>query len=101
MTTVAELLPGEIVYSFGRSACFVARTEHPVWPSLQLVIWRMPDGSWSHDALDARQEVGNSDHADLDTRIARLRPKSGLGLAGGAFDGDAHPESGEQGDTGQ
>jgi hypothetical protein len=62
MSHVYELLPGDVVENdwIGgpKRACFVAQTEHPVWPSLQLVIWRMDDGRWSHDALDARQEVG-------------------------------------------
>jgi hypothetical protein len=37
---------------------FVAQAHHPIYPGLMLVIWRMANGSWSHDALDPRQEVG-------------------------------------------
>lgn len=86
MTTVSELKPGEIVSNpLGQRWCFVAQTEHPVWPALRLVIWRGEDGEWSHDALEAQQDVGESDHADAHTRIRRLRPRNG-GLAGGAFD---------------
>jgi hypothetical protein len=65
MTTVSELMPGDIVQDEGLAAvggptraCFVAQTTHPVWRSLQLVIWRLEGGRWSHDALDARQEIG-------------------------------------------
>jgi hypothetical protein len=56
-----------------RWAVFVARTEHPIWPHLQLVIWRMDDGSWSHDALLARQDVGAVTDATPDERRHRLR----------------------------
>lgn len=58
MTNVEELVPGMKVNLAGDQATFVARTTHPLWPSLQLVVWRMRDGGWSHDALDARQDVG-------------------------------------------
>lgn len=72
MTTVQNLVPGDLVENSGASALFVAQTEHPIWPSLQLVIWRMPDGSWSHDALDARQDVGQI-AADQVGNVERLR----------------------------
>lgn len=78
MTTVAGLLPGDTIeMPMGGSATFVARTDHPLWPGLQLVVWRMPSGSpvgdWSHDALDARQDVGIPIAATPDEREARLR----------------------------
>lgn len=74
MTRVSELSPGNVVENFGRSAVFVAQTEHPIWPHLRLVIWKMDDGSWSHDALDARQDVGQLKPWDEpDERMATLR----------------------------
>lgn len=56
--TVAQLVPGDQVLGLEGPVTFVQQAEHPLWPHLRLVIWKMPDGSWSHDALDARQEVG-------------------------------------------
>jgi hypothetical protein len=61
MTTVAELIPGDIVDVLPLSSgTFIARTQHPIWPHLQLVVWRLADSSWSLDALDARQDVGEA-----------------------------------------
>lgn len=64
MTTVAELIPGDLVTGGGASAVFVAATAHPIWPHLRLVIWRLydpahPDLQWSHDALWPLQVVGS------------------------------------------
>jgi hypothetical protein len=72
MTTVAELLPGDVVHIDTASATFIAETQHPLWPHLRLVIWRMADGGWSHDALDIRQDVGQAVPADLFARKAAL-----------------------------
>jgi hypothetical protein len=73
---IDELTPGDLVTNagVGMFAVFIARTTHPIWPQLQLVIWRLDDGSWSHDALDARQEVGEispSNEADRSTRLRK------------------------------
>ena len=75
MTTVRELVPGDVVNGpLGIiSATFVASTDHPLYEGLQLVIWRMSDGSWSHDALRGDQEVGEPVSTDPDTRTAALR----------------------------
>lgn len=82
MTTVSELQPGDLVRlptpaHIGPSeATFIASTVHPIWAHLQLVVWRMPEGSpieWSHDALDARQDVGDAIPATPDERSDRLR----------------------------
>jgi hypothetical protein len=75
MSRVDELIPGDLVTvpAVNMSATFVARTTHPIWPNLQLVIWRLDNGSWSHDALDARQEVGDVSPANDIDRKARLR----------------------------
>lgn len=58
MIRVRDLQPGDVVVHASSSATFVAQAEHPIWPSLRLVIWRLRDGSWSHDALSPEQEVG-------------------------------------------
>lgn len=51
---------------------FVAQTEHPIYPQLRLVVWRLNDGSWSHDALSPLQEVGTPEPSTADERSARL-----------------------------
>ena len=76
MSRVDELTPGDLVTNptINKAAIFVARTTHPIWPDFQLVIWRMDDGSWSHDALLARQEIlGDVSPATAADREARLR----------------------------
>lgn len=76
MATVAELTPGDLVVNTGRSAVFIARTQHPLWPKLQLVIWHLheADGSrWSLDALDSRQEVGDINPTNDADRAQRVR----------------------------
>lgn len=59
---VLDLLPGDVFATSPiapeEHAMFIARTQHPIWPHLQLVIWRMTGGRWSHDALDILQDVG-------------------------------------------
>jgi hypothetical protein len=57
---VERLIPGDVVRLLGSNtlAIYVAQCEHPIWPNLRLVIWKLDDGSWSHDALDAKQNVG-------------------------------------------
>ena len=67
-------IPGDFVQSGSNWAVYIARTQHPLYPKLQLVIWRLADGSWSHDALDPRQEVGEVIPFDSsEARVARLR----------------------------
>lgn len=82
MTTVRDLIPGDAVIDrlgmFDGDPVFVARVEpHPLYPTLVMVIWRMPDRSWSHDALDARQEVGDTRPASAEQRTSRLRAALG------------------------
>ena len=61
--TVSELAPGDVIESFRRRAVVIAVTNHPIWTSCRLVVWRLEDGMWSFDALDPRQEVGKAvDH---------------------------------------
>lgn len=57
---VDELAPGDVIEMVGRRACYIAQTEHPLWPHLRFVVWRMGDGWWSHDALSASQDVGRA-----------------------------------------
>lgn len=74
MTKVADLMPGNEVWHTDRSAIFVAQTEHPIWPHLRLVVWKLDDGTWSHDALDARQDVGQvRPWNEPDDRTSNLR----------------------------
>lgn len=73
MTTISELLPGDVVAIDTASATFIAHTQHPLWPHLQLVVWRMADDTWSHDALDIRQDVGQVQPADIFSRKAQLQ----------------------------
>ena len=82
MSRVSELQPGDEVHNFGEYAVFVQRCQHPIWPSMQLVIWKMPDGTWSHDALDAWQEVGTPVESTVEDRMTRLR----AALLGGTRD---------------
>lgn len=70
---VRDLQPGDVVVHGGESATFVAQTEHPIWPHLRLVIWRLRDGSWSHDALASGQEIGVALPATAAERRTSLR----------------------------
>ncbi len=73
MTYVHELRPGDLVDLTLRSATFVAQTAHPLYPGLQLVVWRLDDGSWSHDALSPQQYVGEARATTLAEAHERLR----------------------------
>jgi len=70
---VLDLQPGDEVSLPGDSAVFIARTDHPLYIGLDLVIWRLADGSWSHDALNSRQVVGEVTPSTDVGRIDRLR----------------------------
>lgn len=70
---VRDLHPGDIVTSGGSTATYVHQTDHPYWPLLRLVIWRMPDGSVSLDALSSEQEVGDVAPQTRSKRAASLR----------------------------
>jgi hypothetical protein len=77
VATVAELEPGDLVTNGAMSAVFISRTVHPIWPDLNLVIWRLPYDDpavrWSFDALSSRQEVGDVTPSVFVDRQARLR----------------------------
>jgi len=69
---VVHLQPGDLVTNGGMSAVFIARTVHPVWPVLQLIVWRLDDGTASFDALRSDQEVGEVAPATSAERYDRL-----------------------------
>jgi hypothetical protein len=71
---VMDLRPGDLVTSWMRSACYIQRCPHPLFdPPMQLVIWWLDDGSWSHDALLPEQVVGQVSMSTLQERQSRLR----------------------------
>lgn len=55
---VMDLMSGDVCYSpiLGKHL-FVARSQHPIWPQLQAVVWCSPRGELSIDALNPRQEL--------------------------------------------
>ena len=55
---VMSLVPGMQIELAGRVGTYVQQARHPIWPHLRLVIWRLADGSWSHDALAGEQDIG-------------------------------------------
>lgn len=59
MTAVIHLVPGNVVRDpQGAEHTYVAQTPHPLYRSLQLVIWPLADGTWSFDALSPMRDVG-------------------------------------------
>ena len=73
MAIVADLMPGDLVTLGPGSGVFVTSCRHPLYPMLQLVIWRLPDRSWSLDALHYQQHVGDVAPASPAERVDRLR----------------------------
>jgi hypothetical protein len=69
---VTDLRHGDLVTNGGMSAVHITHIEHPAWPVLQLVVWRLQDGTLSLDALSPDQEVGDVTAATLAERIDRL-----------------------------
>lgn len=58
---VLDLMPGMQFEDVARGNglnTFIARTPHPYYPGLDLVIWRLCDGELSLDALHPMQELG-------------------------------------------
>jgi hypothetical protein len=72
MTSVSDLQPGDLVTHSGMSAVFITRTPHPAWPALELVVWRLDDGTPSFDALAAAQDVGQVAPSTAAQRSDRL-----------------------------
>jgi hypothetical protein len=72
---LAHLVPGDITDLGQRSAVFIDRHQpHPFYPDgfLALATWRLDDGSYSFDALDPRQDVGEVRSTTIETRRAAL-----------------------------
>lgn len=69
---VRNLLPGDRVTLGDQTAVFACRMPHPIWPTMQLVVWRLADGEWSLDALGEDQEVGAVAASSRAQRQARL-----------------------------
>lgn len=74
MATVSDLQPGDKVTLSGGdvSGTFIARQAHPYYPGLMLVVWYLSDGTWSFDALDAMQEIGETEQSSDRERGSRL-----------------------------
>ena len=56
---VLDLLPGDKVTNAAMTAVHITHVGHPYYPDLQLVIWRLHDGTVSLDALAIVQDVGD------------------------------------------
>lgn len=59
------------------SAVYVTQAEHPLYAGLRLVVWRLDDGGWSHDALRPDQDVGTAVDTVPYQRVMRLRAALG------------------------
>jgi hypothetical protein len=79
VSRVVDLIPGDLVEVHGARATFVARTAHPLYAGLDLVVWRLhaggwqPEEGWSHDALSSQQDVGTVLPSTDTERTTRLR----------------------------
>lgn len=71
--TVSSLFPGEVVHMMGRQAVYIEQAPHPIYAGLRLVLWKLDTGEWSHDALDPRQEVGETLPSTPEERRVALR----------------------------
>lgn len=74
MSTVGDLRSGDLVYLPGAdiSGVFIAQAGHPDHRGLQLVIWKLSDGTISFDALHFMQEIGQIQPASPRERGIRL-----------------------------
>jgi hypothetical protein len=77
------LRPGDVVEHAGERACHVAHLPHPIFSGLLLVIWMLErdGGSYSFDALNALQEVGELVTQTTQERARSLRRALRLGEA--------------------
>lgn len=55
---VIDLLPGDYVTQAGQSAVYIMQSPSLFYRGLQLVAWRLEDGSYSFDNLSPIQVVG-------------------------------------------
>jgi hypothetical protein len=72
VSTVEELLPGDLVTIGGRRAVFITWCLHPVWEHLRLVIWRLDDGGIRLATMRSGDEVGTVQPIEPAARAARL-----------------------------
>lgn len=72
MTTVRELLPGDLVTSTPSRPVFIGAFPHPIRHHLLLVIWRLNDGSIRLHAARPDGEVGAVEPIEPAARAARL-----------------------------
>lgn len=72
MTAVIDLLPGNVVDHFGRSATFITQCPHPKYDGFALVVWRLDDGTTSLDALSPLQHIGVARPQTGEERIEAL-----------------------------
>lgn len=68
---VSDLIPGD--QSPASKAVFIMQAPHPVFTTFQLVVWYMPDDTYSFDALKEHQEVGEMVTVTADERKSKLR----------------------------
>lgn len=57
---VIDLIPGDLHINPAlpdRFGVYVCQTPHPLFRSMQLVVWRLSDGRHSMDALDVRHHL--------------------------------------------
>jgi hypothetical protein len=72
MSTVRDLLPGDLVTSAPGRPVFITSCPHPVFHHLVLVICRLADGSVHLEALHPDDEVGAVDPIEPAARADRL-----------------------------
>lgn len=73
---IRDLTPGAIIHQPGPSglrATFVAAIEHPLFDGLAMVIWKMEDGEWMHDALSWAQDIGEPEPQSIEVYKYNLR----------------------------
>jgi hypothetical protein len=75
MSTVRDLLPGDIVTLPGSevSGVFITADHHATYPGLKLVVWKLSDGTFSFDALNLDQHIGQIQPAGPEQRQEQLR----------------------------
>lgn len=74
MSRVRDLQPGDEVHLPGAdiTGIFITRDRHAGYPGLELVIWKLSDGTFSYDALLAYQDIGEIQPATSEERQRAL-----------------------------
>lgn len=75
MATVRELRFGDVVVLEGMpvNGMHITNTDHPVYPGLRLVVWKLSNDAWSFDALHPDQWVGDVEPSTPKERMDRAR----------------------------